>query len=413
MSNYLHLAFANAFSSKSFVQMDKFDEALSFGLKALELAEKTDSIVAKGVVYSILTRIFTKLEDLKNSKEYFEKLLKLPQEILAHPYVRGTLTKAVFYAGKDQWEKSNQYFNECFEMFKTLGSTAHGNIAETRLFYAWALEKQGRFEEAKIQLEANQKIRVEIEQEFEHAHVMTNLMVRHQVVVGEELEVRLDLVNVAKNPGTLIRVEGLVPHGCKVVSMPSFCNLKNNSIDMNQKKLEHFQVETIKLRLVFAEAGVYKLEPCVFYVDDMGEVQKDKIEPVTVTSQLDSSVTKLEMVVDPLQNKFAFESEAAEKAFNFLVIAFKEDYTIRRLPLDKSGWRTLMEIARNAQITTFSLYGRSGRGGKATSELGRCDVVESRFFLGERGRGGRVLKMRISYEKEKVKQQSERQKDRR
>jgi hypothetical protein len=298
-------------------------------------------------------------------------------------------------------------------MFKTLGSTAHGNIAETRLFYAWALEKQGRLEEAKIQLEVNQKIRAEIEQKFEHAHVMANLMVRRQVVVGEELEVRLDLVNVAKNPGTLSRVEGLIPNGCKIVSMPSFCHLKNNSIDMNQKKIGPFQVETIKLNIVFADAEVYKLEPCIFYVDDVGEVRKDNVKPVTMTSQIDFSVPKLEMVVDPLQNKFAFESEAAGKAFNFLVIAFKEDYTIRRLPLDKSGWRTLMEIARNAQITTFSMYGRSGRGGKATSELGRCDVVESRFFLGERGRGGRVLKMRISYEKEKVKQLVDRQKDRR
>ena len=184
--------------------MDKFEEALAFRFKALELTKKTESIVAQGVVYSILARICTKLGDFKNPKKYFEKLLKLSPEILAHPYVRGTLTKAVFYAGKDQWKESNQYFNECFEMFKTLGSAAHGNIAETRLFYAWALEKQNRLEEAKIQLEANQKIRAEVEQEFEHTHVMTNLMVRRQVVVGEELEVRLDLVNVAKNPGTLI-----------------------------------------------------------------------------------------------------------------------------------------------------------------------------------------------------------------
>lgn len=337
--------------------------------------------------------------------------MKLPPEILAHPYVRGTLTKAVFYAGKNQWEQSNQYFNECFENFKTLWSTAHGNIAETRLFYAWALEKQGQFAEAKIQLEANQRIRAELEQEFEHAHIGAHLTVRRQVVVGEELEVRLDLVNVAKNPGTLVRVEGLVPQGCKVVSMPSFCHLKNNSVDMNQKKIGSFQVETIKLSMVFTGAEVYKLEPCVFYVDDVGEVRKAKVEPVTVAAQRGSSVPKLETVAEPLQSKFAFESEAAEKAFNFLVRAFQEDYQIRRLPLDKSGWRTLMEVSRNAQITTFSMYGRGGRGGKATSELGRRDVVESRFFLGERGRGGRVLKLRILYEKEKVKQLVDRQKE--
>ena len=182
---------------------------------------------------------------------------------------------------------------------------------------------------------------------------------------------------------------------------------------MNQKKIGPFHVETIKLLMVFADTEVYKLKPCIFYVDDMGQVRKDNVKPVTVTSQLNSSVPKMEMVVGPLQSKLAFESIAAEKAFNFLVRAFQEDYTIRRLPRDKSGWRTLMEIARSAQITTFSMYGRSGRGGKATLELERCDVVESRFFLGERGRGGRIIKMRIYYEKEKVKQLIDRQKDRR
>jgi hypothetical protein len=50
------------------------------------------------------------------------------------------------------------------------------------------------------------------------------------------------------------------------------------------------------------------------------------------------------------------------------------------------------------------MYGRCGRGGKATLELGHLGLVESRFFLGERGRGGRVLKIRIRHEKEIVKQ---------
>ena len=55
---------------------------------------------------------------------------------------------------------------------------------------------------------------------------------------------------------------------------------------MNQKKIGSFQVETIKLRVVFAEAEVYKLEPCVFYVDDLGEARKYKADAITVTAQL-------------------------------------------------------------------------------------------------------------------------------
>ncbi len=63
-----------------------------------------------------------------------------------------------------------------------------------------------------------------------------------------------------------------------------------------------------------------------------------------------------------------------------------------------------MEVVKNGQVSKHSMYGRHGRGGKVTSELEHLGLVESRFFRGERGRGGRVLKIRICHEKENVKQ---------
>ncbi len=404
MGNYLHLVFAYAFSSKSYMQMDKFEIALKFGKKALELAKKTDSIVAKSVVYSLLTRIYTILDDMENAKEYFDKLLNLPPEILAHPYVRGALTKAVFYAGKGKWEESNNLFSNCFETFKTLWSTAYGNIAETRLFYAWALEKQRRFDEAKIQTEENQKIREELQKEFRSTNVIANLTVRHQVIAGTELEMRLDLVNVSTNPGSLIKVEGLIPNDCRIVSTSSFLTEKNNSISFKRKRIGSFQVETIKVRLIFQKAGVFKFEPLVFYFSNLGESRKILVKPITVTALPVSSKDESAKSSQPAQRRLEFNYEASEKAFTFLVSAFKEDFVSRRLSPERSGWRTLMEVSRNAKITMYSMYGRSGRGGRATLELSRTGFVESRFFLGERGRGGRVLKMRVAYETEKVKQ---------
>jgi len=228
-------------------------------------------------------------------------------------------------------------------------------------------------------------------------------MVPRKVQVEEEFEMRLDLVNVARNPGTLVKVEGVLPSGSKVISLPSFCSIQNGSIEMNQKRIGPFQVEPIKLRVAFVKAGVYDFSPCLFYVTDLNEARKCKAKPITVSAQLGSSGDKLEGIAEPLQSELGFKSEAAEKAFNFLVSAFQEDYMSRRMPLEKSGWRTLMEVVKNAQVTMYSMYGRCGRGGKATLELGHLGLVESRFFLGERGRGGRVFKMRIRYEKETVK----------
>ena len=107
----------------------------------------------------------------------------------------------------------------------------------------------------------------------------------------------------------------------------------------------------------------------------------------------------MEDVAKAVALKLEFKSEAAEKAFNFLVSAFMEDCVGKRLPPERSVWITMTEVAKKAQIPMYSLYGRYGKGGEASQELMRLGIVESRFLTGERGRGGRVLKLRIFYKR--------------
>jgi tetratricopeptide (TPR) repeat protein len=403
MNDYLRLFFANALSSKLFEQKGDLKEALSFSLKALKLAQKTESTTAHGVIYSILTRQYARLGDEKLSDKYFEKFMKLPPEIFSNPYVEASLAEAVFNVGQGKFEESNQKFKRYLETLTHGLGGLDGYIIRAKLDYAWALKKQGLLEEAKAEVDDVQRMRLEAKERFEHVDLQPNLMARRQICVGEELEIRLYLVNVAKTSGKLLRVEGLIPLNSKLTSMPSYCKVKSNSIEMNEKEISPFQVETIKLNVIFTEDRVYKLEPSVFYLDDLGKIRKTKAEAVTITAQLKPLKGKREDVAEPVQDKIEFKFEAAEKAFNFLVSAFKEDYVGRRLPLEKSGWRTLMEIAKKAEITTYSMYGRYGQGGKAAWELEHLGLVESRFFLGERGRGGRVIKLRICCEKEYVK----------
>ncbi|HUK85022.1 MAG TPA: AAA family ATPase, partial [Candidatus Acidoferrum sp.] len=151
LGNYLRLVYAYAFSSQAFERIGDFEKALSYALKTLEISEKTDSLVVQGIVYFALTVIYTKLGDSNRSEEYFEKLKKLPPDILLHQLVNGVIAKAVFYAGKNQWKESDKYFNECFDLLKA--SSQPEFESRLKLFYAWALERQGRFDEAKIQLE--------------------------------------------------------------------------------------------------------------------------------------------------------------------------------------------------------------------------------------------------------------------
>ena len=108
------------------------------------------------------------------------------------------------------------------------------------------------------------------------------------------------------------------------------------------------------------------------------------------------------MTVHP-KLSFEFKTEGARRAFDYLVKSYVEDYMKRRFPLEKSGWRTLMEIIKHGKVSRSSVYASGGGRGASVSELERRGLVEARIFLGERGRGGKIVKMRICYEKEPVK----------
>jgi tetratricopeptide (TPR) repeat protein len=224
---------------------------------------------------------------------------------------------------------------------------------------------------------------------FEHAFVEANLMVSEKVTAGEKVEVGLDLVNVARNSGLLVRVDNLVPSGFKVTTLPSQYNMENGTVDLRGRRLEPLKVESFKLALRATRVGVFSLAPRVTYVDDLGKFKTCEPKPVSVT-------------VHP-RLAFEFKTKAAQKVFDYLTKSFVEDYMRRRLALEKSGWRTLMQIIKHGKVSKSSVYGAGGHRGPAVSELERRGLAEARVFPGERGRGGRILKMRIAYERETIK----------
>ncbi len=374
----------------------KLPEALSKILKALEYCERTDANYIRGLDLAAFTRIYSKLGDLKHADEYFDRMIKLPPEVLSQALVSIFIpaSKGVYFAAKGKWKEANQIFET-----PALKSGVLPHLRE----YTWALEKEGRIEEARDQRNRVEKLSKQTQKRFKNANLRLSILAPDKVYIGEEFEMRLDIVNIARNPGTLSEIEGLIPSGCKAMSLPSSFSMQNGSIKTSNLIIGPFQVETIKLRAAFAKASIYNLNPAISYVDNLGKTRRKKVKPVTITVKLGSIEDKSKSTSDPLEAQFEFKSKAAEKAFNFLVKAFKEDYIANKMAQEKSGWRTLMQVVRNAPVTMHGMYGRTGKGGKATLELERLGLAEQRFFLGERGRGGRVLKMRICYEKEPVK----------
>jgi hypothetical protein len=123
--------------------------------------------------------------------------------------------------------------------------------------------------------------------------------------------------------------------------------------------------------------------------------KEDKLQEAT------GELAKKKMVHIPLV--FKFKTKAARLVFDHLVTAFIDDYMKRRLFIDDSGWRSLVQIAKNSHVSLRSVYGNRKQRGSAISELERRGLIEVRIFSGKRGRGGRITKARISYEKETMK----------
>jgi hypothetical protein len=76
---------------------------------------------------------------------------------------------------------------------------------------------------------------------------------------------------------------------------------------------------------------------------------------------------------------------------------------LSKVYLDKAGWRSFRQLIKDVGVKWSMVYGTRGKLGQPLEELSRRGLIESRMFPQERGRGGTVIRVRISYDKEVVK----------
>ena len=332
-------------------------------------------------------------------------------------------TKAVFLAAKSQWNEAIQYFEDSLKILKIQVNPHNGTII--RANYSWVLNKQGHIGEAQVQIEETKRINELLEKSFRHSNVQAAMIAPTEVEKDKEFNIWLDIANIGKKPASLVRVEGFIVPEFKIKTFTDNCSLKNGFISLKKKILEPFQVEHLKFSLQATKTGIYNISPQVEYIDSNGETRTCKPNSVTLTVKPKNSKVKLENTIIPpsqiltesasfetpqlrttmvTKNKFEFKTETAEKIFNFLIHVFVEDYMKRRITQEKSGWRSLNEIVEEGKIPRYSVYGK-GRGGVALSELERRGLVEARIFPGERGRGGKIIRVRVCYDKETIKRE--------
>ena len=120
---------------------------------------------------------------------------------------------------------------------------------------------------------------------FVHSNVQGYFLAPLMVEVGRGFNMRLDIVNVAKSPGVLVRVESVVPADFKVTTTQPHYNIQNGSIEFEKKMINPFTDEAITFALQATKAGVFNLNSQLIYIDDLGETKTCKIKPVNITVQ--------------------------------------------------------------------------------------------------------------------------------
>lgn len=269
------------------VTIDSPREAVTQILKGAEYAERTEAHYVQSLCYTHLVIKYARLGEVELAEEFGRKLEKLLNEVVSlrtNPQTAdGALTsKAFLLTLRGKWKEANEILEK---MIATNSEDLWRTETSLRAAFAWSLEKQGRTEEAKVQLEEARKIREASARRLksQHGKIQAYLMAKRDIGVSEELDIRLDIVNVGMNNVSIVRVEGLIPPALKPSELPSYCNVQNGSIEMGGKGLESFAVEPVKLSLQATKAGVFTLEPQVIYIDAAGEIKTCKTNPVTVT----------------------------------------------------------------------------------------------------------------------------------
>ena len=265
-------------------------DAIAQALKGAQLAEETDSYTARSYNYGNLTRQYAAVGDMEQADKYYEKMDKVSEEA---PMAGGRLgfggvllSKAGYFSSKAQWKEANKFFEEAIDVFS---HNTYAMLAGVRQGYCWALLQQGRFADAKFQFEEAKKTLDGLGKLFVHSNVLGYFIAPKRVEVGKEFNMRLDLVNVARSSGTLVRVEGTVPADFKVnVTQPHY-DIQNGSIELEKKTISPFKDEAITFMVQATKAGTFNLNPQLVYVDDLGETKMCKLKPVTVTVQPASS----------------------------------------------------------------------------------------------------------------------------
>jgi len=192
-----------------------------------------------------------------------------------------------------------------------------------------------------------------------------------------DVELEIAISNTGKEPIRLLRLDEVVPEGADLVGAPQAWKDQGRSLTHGTQLIAPTKTETLKLAVRPRTDGLLSIRPKVVFIDENG-LQWERLINAKIV--------------------------ATSRIMEFLACSFAKD-NASRLPLERCGWKTMMEIVKALKIPRSHVYGepRYGRTfGRQLDLLIKSSLVEYRIFPRERGRGGNVTRVRILIENERV-----------
>jgi tetratricopeptide (TPR) repeat protein/KaiC/GvpD/RAD55 family RecA-like ATPase len=284
----------SAFFEESPEIRSNYELAVDYGLKGAGCAEKADAHYIQFLCYGNLVRAYAHLGDLESAENFLGKLKQLIPKVESSGdkdlLAGGIESEAVFLSEKRLWEKANLCFEKCIEMYQsksehlTLGTTMSFHT-RARGEYGWCLVQQNKFADAVKQFMEIQKSweNAWSKASFVHSDVQTFMTIPREIGSGEKFSVFLNFANVAQASCRLLKIDGFVPQEFRVVSMPAFCSVQKDAMDLNSKVVGPFKVVSARVDLVASKPSVFNLTPQLTYEDDSGTTRTSKINEITLT----------------------------------------------------------------------------------------------------------------------------------
>jgi len=119
---------------------------------------------------------------------------------------------------------------------------------------------------------------------FERAFVEANLVIHpKELVVGEALNLEIQLANLGKETAFLMGIEQLIPEGFDLVEKPEKCVINDSGLNLKRRNLAPLETAEIKLILKPKRKGKFTFAPKIRYMGETGEHKFCELEQAPVT----------------------------------------------------------------------------------------------------------------------------------